>query len=148
MRQEATRRRVHRRALTPEVNGFRGTLRLRPLPPCFRTYRLLAGIEWRGVAAGLRWRVEVPRGFETDFASVPRVLWWLVPPCGPWAPAALVHDYLYRVEWASVTRAEADAVFRVGMVEGGCGRATAWAMWLAVRLFGGWCWGRCAPEAA
>ncbi len=39
--------------------------------------------------------VRVPAGFRTDFASVPRLFWRILPPWGPYARAAVVHDYLY-----------------------------------------------------
>jgi hypothetical protein len=39
--------------------------------------------------------VVVPKGFETDFASVPRVFWTIIPPDGKYTKAAVVHDYLY-----------------------------------------------------
>jgi hypothetical protein len=35
----------------------------------------------------------MPAGFETDGASVPRLLWWLFPPIGRYLLAALVHDH-------------------------------------------------------
>jgi hypothetical protein len=53
--------------------------------------------------------VEVPAGFQTDFASVPRAFWRLIPPWGPYSPAAVVHDYLYTT--GLVSRAEADKIF-------------------------------------
>jgi hypothetical protein len=37
----------------------------------------------------------VPRGFVTDLASIPRPLWSWLPPDGPWAKAAVIHDFLY-----------------------------------------------------
>jgi hypothetical protein len=39
--------------------------------------------------------IYIPKGFETDYASVPRVpvVYWLVGRLGD--PAAVVHDYLY-----------------------------------------------------
>jgi hypothetical protein len=37
----------------------------------------------------------VPRGFVTDFASVPRPLWWLFPRWAKYGNAAIVHDFLY-----------------------------------------------------
>ena len=46
---------------------------------------------------GSTWyNVHIPEGFESDYASVPRFLWRIVPPFGRYACAALVHDYLYR----------------------------------------------------
>jgi hypothetical protein len=41
-------------------------------------------------------RLLVPAGFETDLASVPRGLWWLVAPFELGTVAPVVHDYLYR----------------------------------------------------
>ena len=80
--------------------------------------------------------IEVPRGFLTDFASIPRWLWSLVgEPSGPWAPAAVVHDYLYRR--GVVPRAVADATFREAMGSLRCDPITCWLMWLALRIFGG-----------
>jgi hypothetical protein len=35
--------------------------------------------------------VKVRKGFKTDFASVPRVLWWLCPPLGRYSKATVVH---------------------------------------------------------
>lgn len=37
----------------------------------------------------------VPAGFVTDLASVPRMVWSFYPPDGPWAKAAIIHDFLY-----------------------------------------------------
>lgn len=40
-------------------------------------------------------RVTCSKGFETDLASVPRAIWWLI---SPWdiARAAIIHDLLYK----------------------------------------------------
>ena len=80
--------------------------------------------------------IVVPAGFLTDFASIPRPLWSLVgDPGGPWAPAAVVHDYLYRT--GLMPRAEADAIFYEAMAAEGIRTTKRWLMWLAVRV-GGW----------
>lgn len=39
--------------------------------------------------------VTVPRGYKTDFASVPPILWGFIPSIGRHNLAALLHDYLY-----------------------------------------------------
>src|SRR5678810_817023 len=62
------------------------------------------------------WLIEVPAGFCTDFASIPRIVWPVIPPRGRFNRAAFVHDLLYR--YAPVdprtkracTRARADAI--------------------------------------
>jgi hypothetical protein len=78
----------------------------------------------------------VPDGFLTDFASIPRVLRSVIgDAAGPYAPAAVVHDFLYRT--GLVPRAEADAIFREAMGELKIPRQKRWTMWLGVRL-GGW----------
>lgn len=38
--------------------------------------------------------VEVPTGYLTDGASIPRYLWWLIPPLGEYSQGTTVHDYL------------------------------------------------------
>lgn len=79
---------------------------------------------------------EIPAGFQTDFASIPQALWSLVgDPGGPWAPAAVVHDFLYRS--GIVPRAEADRTFREAMADlGGESAVKRWLMWGALRLAG------------
>lgn len=41
--------------------------------------------------------IRVPKGFETDFASVPYAVSAIIDPMGDNAEAAVVHDYLYAV---------------------------------------------------
>lgn len=45
--------------------------------------------------------VTVPTGFLTDGASVPRILWSVVPPWGGYGQSAVLHDYL--CEFALIT---------------------------------------------
>lgn len=52
--------------------------------------------------------IEVPAGFVTDLASVPRIFWTLLPPDGKYAKAAIIHDYLY--DNALRTKKEADRI--------------------------------------
>ena len=40
-------------------------------------------------------KVTIHKGFITDFASVPRFLWWLLLPYGQYGKACIIHDYLY-----------------------------------------------------
>lgn len=83
-------------------------------------------------------RMVVPAGFVTDFASVPRVFWGLIPPYGKHTRAAVVHDWLYAM--GEVPRIQADGIFRRIMRECGVGRAKRWTMYLALRLFGWAAW--------
>lgn len=80
----------------------------------------------------------VPMGFETDFASTPRVLWWWLPPFGRYTSAAVAHDHLYASRYT--TRREADRIFFLLMAEGRTKLVRAFLMWGAVRLFGWRAW--------
>lgn len=40
--------------------------------------------------------VTIEEGFITDFASIPRAFWSILPPVGLYTKAAVVHDYLYQ----------------------------------------------------
>lgn len=39
--------------------------------------------------------ITVPKNFEWDLSSSPRILWSVFPPDGLWELASLIHDYLY-----------------------------------------------------
>ena len=41
-------------------------------------------------------RIVVPKGFVTDFASTPRILWPLIEPDGPLYMGAILHDFGYQ----------------------------------------------------
>lgn len=82
--------------------------------------------------------ITVPEGFETDFASVPRLFWNIIPPTGKYARAAVVHDFLYTNH--SFDRKKCDRIFYLLMREDGVNWFTANAMWAAVRAFGFAAW--------
>lgn len=87
--------------------------------------------------------VRVPKGFETDLASVPRLLWPLIGSHELSIVAPVVHDWLYRrrgLYWQVdrkqyLTRADADRLFLRLMILEGVAGWKARAAWLAVRLF-------------
>lgn len=39
-------------------------------------------------------RITVPKGFQTDFASIPRPIWVLMPPDDDYTQAAVLHDFM------------------------------------------------------
>ncbi|CCG02967.1 DUF1353 domain-containing protein [Blastococcus saxobsidens] len=87
------------------------------------------------VYRGTRDRFVVPAGFRTDFATVPRVVVWLVPRFGRYTAAAILHDWLCTVgiESGVVTAREADGVFRRVLRESGVPVVRRWLMWCGVR---------------
>jgi len=77
----------------------------------------------------------VPKGFDTDCASVPVGFRWLIPFGGRKMKAATLHDYLYRNK--VVSRDQADKIFMEAMV---AQKVPLWErtiMYYAVRVFGG-----------
>lgn len=112
-----------------------------------RNWRLLRDLLWESPTGGY---IIIPAGFITDFASVPRFFWRLVPPAGSgkhgaYGPASVVHDYLYRTKQyrgARIRRFFADAIFREIMTEYDVEGWRKWVMWASVRLLGWSSWRR------
>jgi hypothetical protein len=101
-------------------------------------------------------RITVPEGFVTDLASIPRPVWDLLPPDGPWTKAAVIHDFLYYTGGTGVwgakhiktitrerpySRAEADWILRDAMQDRGVDVVSRNIIYLAVRIGGGGGWG-------
>lgn len=80
--------------------------------------------------------VNVPQGFVTDFASIPKPLQILIPPFGRHAPAAVLHDYLYAIGQKKA-RPLADRLFLHAMREAGVPAFRRSLMYRMVRMFGG-----------
>jgi hypothetical protein len=103
-------------------------------------YFLLKPISWK-LAANSEARaapVQVPIGFVTDFASIPRAFYSLLKPDGDYSYAAVMHDYLY---WSQTTsKEEADTVFKLVMEEFAIDKITTAALYNAVKSFGRKAW--------
>lgn len=78
----------------------------------------------------------VPAGFVTDFATVPRFFWRIIPPTGQYGKATVIHDYLYLTPTYHVTRAQADQVFLDAMADLGVPEFQRRMMYGLVRAFG------------
>lgn len=95
--------------------------------------------------------ITVGAGFYTDLASIPWPARGLLPPDGPWAKAAVIHDALYRFKGVrcgvrngalvSYSRAQADAILDEAMKVLGVPAWKRSIIYRAVRLFGGKGWG-------
>lgn len=85
----------------------------------------------------------VPKGFETDGATVPRLFWPIFPPVGQYFPAAVLHDYLLlERERLKLSRRQADDRFAKALKVLGvspwrrrlmCGAVRLWTWWISVR---------------
>lgn len=105
--------------------------------------------------AWVRWGkfyIVIRAGFHHDFASVPRFFHRLFPAHGDSDRAAIAHDYVYCTRpydvgsRARMTRAEADRMFYELLLHDGVPHVRAWAMYKAVRMFGGPIWSAHDPE--
>src|ERR1700728_3780525 len=83
-------------------------------------------------------RVDVPTGFVTDLASIPRVFWSLLRPDGEYAYAAIIHDYLYWTQ--TTTREVADHILKFAMEDFGVSSVSVTAIFDAVRVGGKSAW--------
>lgn len=94
--------------------------------------------------------ITMPAGMQTDLASIPRILWPILPPDGPWGEAALPHDLCYRslgaMTWHShvgrsraepYSRAECDQILLEGMTALGVPPWKREVIYLGVRVGGG-----------
>ena len=82
--------------------------------------------------------VRVPRGMVSDFASVPRPIWWFAAPWGTHGHAAVIHDAGYYLQLRS--RPEYDRIFLEAMEVLKVGKLKRTLMYRAVRWFGGAAW--------
>lgn len=80
--------------------------------------------------------VIAPRGFVTDFASVPRLLHGFIGPRGPYTKAAIIHDrlrVLLRTKYWEINSRDTDGLFRLMLEVLGVGFWMRWFMWTGVR---------------
>ena len=117
-----------------------GILPACPLPGHDRERRPLFVIEKRIHAWTPYGWVLIPRGYVTDFASIPVLASLLtgmdLQALGPWAWAAIIHDMRYAVGEPG-KRAEADATFHWRLGVDGVHPVTREVLYRAVRLGGG-----------
>jgi Protein of unknown function (DUF1353) len=102
-------------------------------------YFLLKPISWtpnRGQERNAL--VDVPIGFVTDFASIPRAFWSFLPTDGDYAYAAVIHDFLY---WTQTRpRAAADEILKLAMQDFKIDRVIIEVVYRAVRVGGSSAW--------
>lgn len=75
--------------------------------------------------------VIVPKGFETDFASIPRLFWRILPPDDVYTQACVLHDFMCEHDLKS----RADKIFYESMGILGVPEWKRSVMFFGVRLF-------------
>lgn len=115
-----------------------------------RWWSLRDNIAWEAEPGdGLgKFRVDVPKGFVTDLASVPSYLWAFLQKTGRYGNAAIYHDWLYWQQDQWCTREMADRVFDRAMADMGVNSTTRNLIWAGVRVFGGRYWAENTREKA
>jgi len=84
--------------------------------------------------------VEVAIGFCTDFASIPRLFWIVLPRWGKYGNAAVIHDWLY---WdQSRSRRAADDIMLEAMSVLSVSALKKYPIYWGVRAFGWIAWHR------
>ena len=91
-------------------------------------------------------RIDVAIGFQTDFATIPRPFWVILPKWGRYGNAAVIHDWLY---WAQDRRRPtADAIFLEAMGVLGVSAPVKYILYWGVRVFGRVAWYRNRADRA
>lgn len=94
------------------------------------------------------WAITVPAGFVTDFASIPRPLWVVIPPRGKYNRPAIIHDWLYQrapfdpTTNRRVTQARADSILREACENCDDRFTQRWTIYLGLRVGGFVTWNR------
>lgn len=85
------------------------------------------------------WTVTAPVGFQTDFASIPWPIKLVFKPNGPYAQAAVIHDYLcvlYKTNRGTTfSRRVIDAIFFESMLVLKVNRVVASFLYYGVRIY-------------
>ena len=117
----------------------------RPLTKSGRCqWRIATPLTYEVGAEGSGEIIAVPIGFSTDLASIPSAVSAFLPPDGPWAKAAVVHDWLYAraglLPSRHYSRKEADKILREAMKVVGVPPWQRFVIYAAVRAVGARAW--------
>lgn len=90
--------------------------------------------------------IDVAIGFQTDFATIPRPFWVILPKWGRYGNATVIHDWLYWVQTRA--RREADVILLEAMGVLDVTSLVKYPIYWAVRLFGWLAWYRNQADRA
>lgn len=80
--------------------------------------------------------ITIDSGFDTDLASIPRILWsFIAPQYSSIIYPSIIHDFLYGCP-GDLNRKKVDDIFYAAMLESNVPKFTASKIYFAVRLFG------------
>lgn len=130
--------------LTAAVRAIAGTpaaimfpVRLDVTPLGDDRWELLADFFFNSPAPDVFPSIGAPRGFVTDFASVPKFFWPVLHPTSDHIrDIAVIHDRYYHAPWIAVTQEHADMALRAGMEALGSPLWERSLCYAVIRLFG------------
>lgn len=123
-------------------------------------YKVLTKSLWgRTLLFGDKFAFEIPKGFQTDFATIPRIFWPLLAPSDDTILVpSIIHDYLYENEVVcgyfvengklnnknclTISRVQADLILREKMKSFGAGIIKRNLVFMSVRVFGWTRWNK------
>lgn len=80
--------------------------------------------------------ITIPKGYRSNFASVPRIFWSLIPPVGRYSKATVIHDWLIDTKRTNYfTYHEINMVFLEAMKVLKVNLITRYMMFLAVEFY-------------
>jgi len=127
------------------MSNFTTSLVVSPLPDGQR-WLLWLEFSYDITAEGSGVSITVPAEFVTDFASIPRFLWFL-PAWAKYCKGSIIHDWLYQAKsigFSLITRKRADDIFYEALLvewrHHASGRFWAYVEYKFVRLFGWLSW--------
>lgn len=116
------------------MSHFLDALILEPLDNGY-TWKIIEPFDYEVGNLGSGEKIDVPIGFVTDLASIPRLFWNIMPPFGRYSRAAVLHDWLYHTQ--QYTRKKSDHILLEAMAVLNVSWITRWTIFLGVRS-GGW----------
>lgn len=101
-----------------------------------QTITLIEELVWEIDELGSNRFVTIPAGTESDGITVPRFLWWLIPPVNhPAVRAAVLHDWLLRTRQEGQSKLPIHKQFYLALLACQVPRFLAMVMYGAVCIF-------------
>lgn len=102
-----------------------------------RPYRVARRFRYHSALIGRIIEVPADADYRTDFASVPRLFWRILPPHGPYAKSAVIHDWLCDQRGRTgINSKTTHKIFREAMIVDHVPSWKVATMYRAVRWFG------------
>lgn len=120
------------------MSSFTSPLIVQPLND--KDWKLIESFEYHVGSYPSNEIIQVPKEFITDFASVPQLFWFILPPWGTYGKAAVIHDYCYNK--GLFPRKRCDDILLEAMIVLDVAHWKRKAIYDAVRIFGWGAWNK------